>query len=51
MKKQKKTKQCFCKSYYDGESDTVKDCTCGKCETLISKKFNNLKSELGKEKE
>lgn len=38
MKKINKTEQCFCKSYYDGQTDTVKDCTCGKCADLVSKK-------------
>lgn len=38
-----KTEQCFCQSWYDGESDTVKDCTCGKCEAVISKKIDKTK--------
>lgn len=32
-----KTPVYLCKSWYDGESDTVRDCTCGTCEKSIKK--------------
>lgn len=30
-----KTKQCFCQSIYNGETNTVDNCTCGKCADAI----------------
>ena len=33
-----KTEQCFCKSIYNGETDKVENCTCGKCQNVIDKK-------------
>lgn len=31
------TPQYQCQSWYDGESKSVKDCTCGKCADAVSK--------------
>lgn len=41
-----KTPVYLCKSWYDGESDTVRDCTCGTCEKAIKKAKPSQKQQF-----
>lgn len=39
-----KTKQCFCQSIYNGETNTVDNCTCGKCVDAIANHTETVKN-------
>ena len=45
------TPQYQCQSWYDGESKSVKDCTCGKCADAIKRPMNTKQIIQNMEKE
>ena len=41
-----KTKQCFCQSIYNGETNQVENCTCGKCADSLKKQESDWEYKI-----